>query len=281
MSTRIELALEQTGDGETTAGAADTPGHDGLGIGRTAVADAPAAAVADGSRAPVVVALSGPLSEITAHLLVTRLSEALRDHGAVVVDLSGVRLTHSGAVYAFAEAASRAGEWPEVRLALAAPDPTMAALLVSSRVAQRVPVHPDVASAAAHLDERPELVRSFWHFQVDPRAPGEARGHVRRVCARWTVDEEAREAAEIVVTELVTNAVEHAASTSVVEVERREHTFLLTVRDFDLAPLPAVHLPDPSSPRGRGLAMVAAVASAWGVEAHRDGKTVWAEMRTE
>ncbi|GLZ49433.1 hypothetical protein Acsp06_56180 [Actinomycetospora sp. NBRC 106375] len=273
MSTRIELALEQTGDGETTARAADTPGHDGPGVGRTAVAD--------GFRAPVVVALSGPLSEITAHLLVSRLCEALRDHGAVVVDLSGVRLTHSGAVYAFAEAASRAGEWPEIRLALAAPDATMATLLVSSRVAQRVPVHPDVASAAAHLDERPELVRSFWHFQVDPRAPGEARGHVRRVCARWTVDEEAREAAEIVVTELVTNAVEHAASTSVVEVERREHIFRLTVRDFDLAPLPAVHLPAPSSPRGRGLAMVAAVASAWGVEAHRDGKTVWAEMRTD
>jgi two-component sensor histidine kinase len=94
------------------------------------------------------------------------------------------------------------------------------------------------------------------------------------------VDEDAREAAEIVVTELVTNAVEHAASASVVEVERRSRTFRLTVRDFDVAPLPAAHLPDPTSPRGRGLAMVAAVAASWGVEPHRDGKTVWAELTT-
>jgi anti-sigma regulatory factor (Ser/Thr protein kinase)/anti-anti-sigma regulatory factor len=273
VDTRIELALEQTGDGGDTAHAMGAPSDAG---------DRGAVATADPSSSPppVVVALSGRLSEITAHQLVGELSALLRERGDVVVDLSGVALTHSGAVYAFAEAASRAGEWPAVRLAVAGPDPTMASLLVSSRVAQRVPVHPDVATAAAHLDERPQLVRSWWHFEVDARAPGQARGHVRRVCSRWTVDEEAREAAEIVVTELVTNAVEHAASPSVVEVERRAHTFRLTVRDFDVAPLPAAHLPDPSSPRGRGLAMVAAVASTWGVEPHRDGKTVWAELTT-
>lgn len=226
----------------------------------------------------VVVAVSGPLSELTARPLAERLCELLRRHGAVVVDISGMELTHSGGVHAFAEAAARAGEWPDVRLALAAPDDTAAAVLVASRVAQRVPVHADVATAVAYLDERPELVGSWWEFAVDPRAPGEARGHLRRVCRRWAVDEDAREAAEIVVTELVTNAVEHASSASVVEVERREHTLRLTVRDYDVAPLPEAHLPGPTSSRGRGLAMVAAVSSAWGVEAHRDGKTVWSEL---
>jgi anti-sigma regulatory factor (Ser/Thr protein kinase)/ABC-type transporter Mla MlaB component len=268
VTTRIELALENTGDGGAQTRAAQQPeGGTVVVPGSTSVT-------------PAVLALTGPLSEVTAHRVVDRLCQLLQEHGAVVVDVSGVRLMHSGAVYAFAEAVSRAGEWPAVRLAVAAPDPTLAALLVSSRVSQRVPVFPDATVAADHLDERPELVRSFWNFDVDARAPGEARGHVRRVCARWSVDEEAREAAEIVVTELVTNAVEHAASASVVEVERRDHLFRLTVRDFDTGVLPAAHLPDPSSPRGRGLAMVAAVASTWGVEAHRDGKTVWAEMTT-
>ncbi|GAA4785318.1 ATP-binding protein [Actinomycetospora chlora] len=268
MSTRIELALEQTGDGGTERDRRSTDRYTVVVEDRT-------------STEPAVLALSGPLSEITAHHVVDGLCQLLQEHGAVVADVSGVRLTHSGAVYAFTEAASRAGEWPAVRLAVAAPDPTLAALLVSSRVSQRVPVYPDVVTAAEHLDERPELVRSYWNFGIDPRAPGEARGNVRRVCTRWSVDEEAREAAEIVVTELVTNAVEHAESASVVEVERRAHTFRLTVRDFDTGALPAAHLPDPSAARGRGLAMVAAVASAWGVEAHRDGKTVWAEMTTE
>jgi anti-sigma regulatory factor (Ser/Thr protein kinase)/ABC-type transporter Mla MlaB component len=275
VETRIELALEHTGDGRAKQRATDAPHDEGAGDRGAVVTDE-----SSSPPRPVVLALTGPLSEITAHRLVGEVSGLLREHGDVIVDVSGVQLTHSGAVYAFAEAASRAGEWPAVRLAVAGPNPTMAALLVSSRVAERVPVHPDVATAAAHLDERPELVRSWWHFDVDARAPGQARGHVRRVCGRWTVDEEAREAAEIVVTELVTNAVEHAASASVVEAERRAHSFRLTVRDFDVAPLPAAHLPDPTSPRGRGLAMVAAVAGAWGVDAHRDGKTVWAELTT-
>ncbi|GAA4892874.1 ATP-binding protein [Actinomycetospora straminea] len=260
MDTRIELSLENTGDGEGDA----WPDPNGTGRG------AP----------PVVVALSGPLSLTTARPLVERLCQAMRGYGAVVADLSRVELVHSGAVHAFPEAAARAGEWPEVRLALAAPDATTAALLESSRVTERVPVHPDVDAALAHLDERPALVRGWWRFGVDPRAPGDARTNVRRVCGYWSVDEDAREAAEIVVTELVTNAVEHAASRSVVEVERREHRLRLTVRDFDLAPLPEAHLPAPTSPRGRGLAMVAAVTTSWGVEAHRDGKTVWAEMTT-
>jgi len=267
VDTRIRLALDTTGNGGTVAR------HEGEPGGGARIDDASAPHV-------VVVAVTGPLSELTARPLTDRLSELLQRHGGVVVDVSGMGLTHSGAVHAFAEAAARAGEWPDVRLAVAAPDDTAAALLVTSRVAQRVPVHADVATAVAHLDERPELVRGWWQFTVDARAPGDARGHVRRVCHRWAVDEEAREAAEIVVTELVTNAVEHAESASVVEVERREHSLRLTVRDFDLAPLPAAHLPDPTSPRGRGLAMVAAVTSAWGVESHRDGKTVWAEMAT-
>lgn len=262
MDTTIELPLENTGDGGTGAWAQDretvnrTPGR------------------------PVVVRLSGRLSETTAHSLVERLCTLLTRHGAVVADVSEVELTHSGAVHAFTEAAARAGEWPDVRLAIAAPDRTTAALLVSSRVAERVPVHPDVATALDHLDERPDRVRGWWRFGIDPHAPGDARQHVRRVCGRWSVDDDAREAAEIVVTELVTNAVEHAVSASVVEVERSAHALRLTVRDFDLAPLPEAHLPEPTSPRGRGLAMVAAVATSWGVEPHRDGKTVWAEMAT-
>ncbi|GAA4921545.1 anti-sigma regulatory factor (Ser/Thr protein kinase) [Actinomycetospora succinea] len=262
MDTRIELPLQKAGDGVTGTWAQDPePPERSLGP-------------------PVVVTLSGPLSETTAHALVERLSALLHRHRAVVADISGIELAHSGAVHAFTEAVARAGEWPDVRLAVAAPDLTTAALLVSSRVAERVPVHPDVATALAHVDDRPDLVRGWWHFDVDARAPGDARQHVRRVCGSWAVDEEAREAAEIVVTELVTNAVEHAESASVVEVERRAHLLRLTVRDFDLAPLPEAHLPAPTSPRGRGLAMVAAVATAWGVETHRDGKTVWAEMAT-
>lgn len=265
METRIELALETTG----------TSDADGAPAGVDA-AGRPAADPPPGS--PIVVALHGQLSERTVRPLVQRLHALLVRHGGVVADVAAVELTHSGAVHAFAEAAARAGEWPDVRLALAGPDTTLAALLVSSRVAERVLVHPDVATAIAHLDDRPELLRGHWHFGVDPRAPGDAREHVRRVCRRWGIDEDAREAAEIVVTELVTNAVEHASSPTVVAVERVTGSFRLAVRDFDTRALPDVALPSPTSARGRGLAMVAAVSREWGVHTHADGKTVWSEM---
>jgi anti-sigma regulatory factor (Ser/Thr protein kinase) len=90
-----------------------------------------------------------------------------------------------------------------------------------------------------------------------------------------------------VITELVTNAVEHATSPSVVEVERHGDAFRVAVRDYDTGhtghDVPEAttwHAPPTSSPRGRGLAMVAAVSHTWGVLRHPDGKTVWAEMAT-
>ena len=205
--------------------------------------------------------------QLAARPLAERLVELLRRHGGVVADVSGLRLTHSGAVHAFAEAAALAGEWPDVRLALAAPDATTAALLVSSAgrpAGARAPRRPRRPSPTSTT--RPELVRGWWRFTVDPQRPGRRpRARPPRLPTAGRVDEEAREAAEIVVTELVTNAVEHAASASVVEVERREHSLRLTVRDFDLAPLPeAPRCPTPTSPRGRGLAMVAAVSQRLG-----------------
>lgn len=226
------------------------------------------------------VRIGGTLDQANAATLTRRLCVELSAHGAVVAEVSGLHVAHGAAVHAFADALTEAGEWPDVRLALAGPDDATARLLTGSRVDRRVIVRPDVVSATAALAERPDVVRSGWHFDVSEHAPGTARSHVRRVCERWSVDVEVREAAEIVVTELVTNAVEHAASRSVVEVERRTSSFRMTVRDFDTSALPEATLPPPSSSRGRGLAMVAAVSREWGVHHHADGKTVWAEMAT-
>jgi len=172
-------------------------------------------------------------------------------------------------------------------LALVAPEPTLAALLTASRVADEVPVYADTAHALSHLADRPLVVREGWRFEVDPHAPGRARSYIRDLCRRWGLEGEVREAAEIVITELVTNAVEHATSPSVVEVERHGDAFRVAVRDYDTGrtghDVPEAttwHAPPTSSPRGRGLAMVAAVSHTWGVLRHPDGKTVWAEMAT-
>ena len=232
----------------------------------------------------VVVSVRGDLDRTSRGALVTALAQLLGEHHGVVLDVSELHPHHSSTVHAFTEALARAGGWPGACLALVAPEPALAALLTASRVAEQAPVYADVADALSHLADRPHVLRDGWRFDVDPHAPGRARSNVRDLCRRWGLDGAVREAAEIVVTELVTNAVEHAVSPSVVEVERHGDAFRMAVRDYDIASghdVPAAttwYAPPTSSPRGRGLAMVAAVSRTWGVLQHPDGKTVWAEM---
>jgi anti-sigma regulatory factor (Ser/Thr protein kinase) len=235
----------------------------------------------------VVATVEGDLDRPGRAQFVTTLAGLLADHHRVVLNVSGLVPHHSSAVYAFTEALSRTGGWPRACLALVAPEPTLAALLSASRVADEVPVYADTAHALSHLADRPRVVREGWRFDVDPHAPGRARAHIRDLCDRWGLEGEVKEAAEIVITELVTNAVEHATSPSVVEVERHGNSFRVAVRDYgigsighDVPEATSWHAPPTSSPRGRGLAMVAAVSHAWGVLRHPDGKTVWAEMAT-
>jgi anti-sigma regulatory factor (Ser/Thr protein kinase)/anti-anti-sigma regulatory factor len=238
-------------------------------------------------RGAVVASVRGDLDGEGREELASTLADLLETHHGVVLDVSALVAHHSSAVHAFTEAASRAGGWPRVCLALVAPGPSLSALLTASGVADETPVHVDLADALAHLADRPAVVRDGWRFDVDPHAPGHARARVRELCRRWGLDGEVREAAEIVITELVTNAVEHATSPSVVEVERHGDAFRMAVRDYDtgttghdVPEATSWHAPPTSSPRGRGLAMVAAVSHAWGVQRHPDGKTVWAEMAT-
>lgn len=230
----------------------------------------------------MVATVRGDLDPPARPDFVVRLADVLVRHRHVVVDAADLHPQHAEVVHAFTEALSLAGGWPVACFAIAGADPTLRALLTSSGVAHRVPVYEDVARALAHLGDRPTLLREWWRFSVDPHAPRRARSHIRDVCARWGVGDEVREAAEIVVTELVTNSVEHASSASVVEVEGRGDTLRVTVRDYGIGhTIPEATTwvaPPTSSPRGRGLAMVAAVSREWGIDRHDDGTTIWAEM---
>ncbi|WP_410583640.1 ATP-binding protein [Amycolatopsis sp. lyj-108] len=86
---------------------------------------------------------------------------------------------------------------------------------------------------------------------------------------------------ELLTTELVTNAHEHAngvcelrvslpSDREVVRVEVDDHRPLLRPR--------RVAKQDPTSPRGRGLELVEAISTQWGVNTGTGYKTVWAEI---
>jgi anti-sigma regulatory factor (Ser/Thr protein kinase) len=80
-----------------------------------------------------------------------------------------------------------------------------------------------------------------------------------------------------IVTELVTNAVQHARTPIELRLRRRPGTVLVEVADGDgrLARPTPVGLADE---RHRGLVIVATLSVRWGVRPTGTGKVVWAEV---
>jgi CheY-like chemotaxis protein/anti-sigma regulatory factor (Ser/Thr protein kinase) len=112
---------------------------------------------------------------------------------------------------------------------------------------------------------------------ADTASPGEARRFVERTLEDWSASS-VLDAALLVVSELVTNAVVHAASASVLRLGRTPTSVRIEVSDNGTgSPEPHVATDDLES--GRGLLLVAAVSAAWGVESTvGGGKRVWAEL---
>lgn len=85
------------------------------------------------------------------------------------------------------------------------------------------------------------------------------------------------ETAELLTTELVTNAIVHASSKSQLYLRAAGEVVRVEVTDPDDR-LPTMGASDVDALNGRGLVIVNGFASAWGVEPTTGGKTVWFEL---
>jgi anti-sigma regulatory factor (Ser/Thr protein kinase) len=112
-----------------------------------------------------------------------------------------------------------------------------------------------------------------------PTSPGEARRFVGDVLRGHGLDaHEVVEAALLLTSELVTNAVLYAAGTIDVDVDIDLRGVRVEVGDHSAEP-PSPRDASPEETSGRGLHLVDAMARAWGVESQRDdGKVVWFEL---
>ncbi|WP_375474755.1 ATP-binding protein [uncultured Jatrophihabitans sp.] len=81
--------------------------------------------------------------------------------------------------------------------------------------------------------------------------------------------------AQLVVSELVTNAVQAGCGTLTVEVRRESDGVRIAVTD-DARGAPTMGSSATNVPHGRGLLIVATIARSWGVEHRPNGKQVWA-----
>lgn len=113
-------------------------------------------------------------------------------------------------------------------------------------------------------------------FESNPEMVVVARRFVRERLAAWEAVEHI-DAAALVASELVTNAVLHARTAITLRLQLHGDTIRIEV--FDENPrLPVVAPCPPEATSGRGLALISATATAWGMEHRGDGKVVWAEL---
>ena len=117
------------------------------------------------------------------------------------------------------------------------------------------------------------------------RAPRAARAFVAETLTAWNVQADKVETAQLVVSELVTNAVLHAADSATISLDLRliDGAVRVLVSDAGLGEPERRPHPDPRAGQtGRGVWLVDAFAERWGTETHgRDGKTVWCELSIE
>jgi serine/threonine-protein kinase RsbW len=120
--------------------------------------------------------------------------------------------------------------------------------------------------------------------EVPPRAQAvpDVRRHARAVLARWRTGDRLAGLVELVVSELVTNAVVHAGAKAEPEGGRLCLTLrwddggvAVVVRDSGARFLPVASRAAGLTEHGRGLLLVAALAKEWGAEPLPRGKRVW------
>jgi anti-sigma regulatory factor (Ser/Thr protein kinase) len=115
---------------------------------------------------------------------------------------------------------------------------------------------------------------------ADIRAPREARTFVR---TRWPeLDEEVLDDVVLIVSELVSNAVQHGEPDIVLRMLVEPFSIDVSVLDHGAqVPPPTVQVPSDAATSGRGLSIVDRLASDWGVKPLEsgDGKHVWARLR--
>jgi len=152
-----------------------------------------------------------------------------------------------------------------------------------------LPRHEHPAAAAVVLAAGRAVARRGARHRVEVGVAGHraqpgyvdrlARAAIRQAVTSWGLDA-LSDVAELLASELVANAAEHGSGQPITLALRQQATLggrpgiVCEVSDTSPA-LPRPRLVQPDSERGRGLAIVADLATDSGVTAKPDGKTAW------
>ncbi|MFD7280382.1 SpoIIE family protein phosphatase [Streptomyces sp. NPDC059862] len=133
----------------------------------------------------------------------------------------------------------------------------------------------DIALLLARTHILDEDHVASWDIPVDPAAVAQARRRAGDQLAAWGL-EEAAFITELIVSELVTNAIRHASGPIRLTLIKDE-TLICEVSDGS-STSPHLRRARVYDEGGRGLYMVAELTQRWGTRYIREGKTIWAEQ---
>ncbi|MEU5607572.1 ATP-binding protein [Streptomyces sparsogenes] len=134
---------------------------------------------------------------------------------------------------------------------------------------------------AAPSDARPPEARDHsFPLPRIPQAVSVVRRRARAVLTDWHVPRSTAEDALLVVSELVTNAIDHALAPAFLRLAwiGDGAEYFLRVEVTDAGPAPRAPHADPEE-HGRGTLIVAALSARHGSRAHLGGITRWADLR--
>ncbi|MFE3634316.1 SpoIIE family protein phosphatase [Streptomyces sp. NPDC059168] len=121
-------------------------------------------------------------------------------------------------------------------------------------------------------------LRESWTVWRVPEAARHARRFTRRTLRTWGVSPDTVDAALLVVSELVTNALVHTGGPVRLDLSLVNHRLRLAVADTSpRSPVQPTSIGWEAT-GGRGILLVEAVSAAWGTVPVSGGKQVWAEL---
>ena len=133
----------------------------------------------------------------------------------------------------------------------------------------------DIALLIARLHRIPADHHVSWNLSAELTSAGRARTLIRQPLRRWGLAD-LIPSAELLVSELVTNAVRYAQGRIGLRLVL-EGGLVCEVLD-DSAALPRLRHPGEEDERGRGLQIVSQMAQRWGARRTLTGKVVWCEL---
>lgn len=133
----------------------------------------------------------------------------------------------------------------------------------------------DIALIVARTRELGADRVAEWDVPLDPAAVGEVRAAVVRQLARWDL-EELSFTTELILSELVTNAIRYGSAPVGVRL-LRDRTLICEVSDSS-STSPHLRYAAMTDEGGRGLFLVAQLTDRWGTRYTPKGKVIWAEQ---